>query len=223
MVDVTHTRREVIVRVVDTRPGRRRRRLERIFEPFRASADGQPRPAHRARPRDRARLREANGGRVWAESRPGQGATLRARAADRRGRRCRGRRRERAPAGPRRRRRAADPACAARRRCAARATRSTRPRPASAALTQAAVHPPDAIILDLLLPGDTDGIDVCRELREWTNVPILILSAVGDEDEKVAALDAGADDYVTKPFGVEELLARLRAALRRVGPEPASR
>jgi two-component system KDP operon response regulator KdpE len=88
---------------------------------------------------------------------------------------------------------------------------------AGAALTRAAVRPPDAVILDLVLP-DGSGTDVCRELRSWTQLPILILSAVGDEREKVAALDAGADDYVTKPFGVEELLARLRAALRRSGP-----
>jgi two-component system KDP operon response regulator KdpE len=86
---------------------------------------------------------------------------------------------------------------------------------AADALTNAASHPPDGVILDLMLP-DGSGTDVCRELRRWTNVPILVLSAVGDEQEKVAALDAGADDYVTKPFGIEELLARLRAALRRV-------
>jgi two-component system KDP operon response regulator KdpE len=68
-----------------------------------------------------------------------------------------------------------------------------------------------------MLPG-LSGTEVCRRLREWTQAPILILSAVGDEAEKVAALDAGADDYVTKPFGVDELLARLRAALRRATP-----
>jgi two-component system KDP operon response regulator KdpE len=89
---------------------------------------------------------------------------------------------------------------------------------AQQALAQAAMRPPDAIILDLILP-DGSGTDVCRELRGWTRVPILILSAVGDEREKVAALDAGADDYVTKPFGGEELLARLRAVLRRAGPK----
>src|SRR6266480_3983235 len=66
---------------------------------------------------------------------------------------------------------------------------------------------------------DRHGLEVCRELRAWTEVPILVLSAVGDEGEKVAALDAGADDYVTKPFGTDELLARLRAALRRTAPE----
>jgi two-component system KDP operon response regulator KdpE len=86
-----------------------------------------------------------------------------------------------------------------------------------AALTQAAVRTPEAIILDLVLP-DGSGVDVCRELRSWTQVPILILSAVGEERQKVAALDAGADDYVTKPFGIDELLARLRAAVRRTGP-----
>ena len=85
------------------------------------------------------------------------------------------------------------------------------------ALTAAAVRPPDAVILDLVLP-DLRGTDVSRELRAWSSVPIIILSVVGDEHEKVAALDAGADDYVTKPFGVDELLARLRAALRRAEP-----
>jgi two-component system KDP operon response regulator KdpE len=86
-----------------------------------------------------------------------------------------------------------------------------------AALAEAAMRPPDAVILDLVLPG-TSGTDVCRALREWTPVPILVLSAIGDEREKVAALDAGADDYVTKPFGIDELLARLRAVLRRAVP-----
>ena len=83
------------------------------------------------------------------------------------------------------------------------------------ALTLASVRPPQAVILDLVLP-DRSGVEVCRELRGWTEAPVLILSVVGEEREKVAALDAGADDYVTKPFGVDELLARLRAALRRV-------
>jgi len=88
---------------------------------------------------------------------------------------------------------------------------------AADALAAAAMRPPDAVILDLLLP-DGRGTDVARELRGWSTAPILVLSAVGDEAEKVAALDAGADDYVTKPFSVEELLARLRAALRRSAP-----
>ena len=85
------------------------------------------------------------------------------------------------------------------------------------ALAQAAMRPPEAVILDLLLP-DGSGTDVCRELRRWSSAPILVLSAVGEEKEKIAALDAGADDYVTKPFSGDELLARLRAALRRTGP-----
>lgn len=80
-------------------------------------------------------------------------------------------------------------------------------------LKKAATDQPDLIILDLGLP-DVDGLDVIRQLREWSSTPILILSARGQESDKVAALDAGADDYLTKPFGVNELLARIRVALR---------
>ncbi len=83
-----------------------------------------------------------------------------------------------------------------------------------AALDAAALQPPDVVILDLGLP-DRDGIEVVRQLREWSSVPILILSVRGAEREKVLALDSGADDYLTKPFGMDELLARVRAALRR--------
>src|SRR5437899_6920885 len=75
-------------------------------------------------------------------------------------------------------------------------------------------RPPDAVLLDLVLP-DGSGVEVCLAVREWSHVPIVVVSAVGDEREKVRALDAGADDYVTKPFGSEELTARLRAILRR--------
>jgi len=82
------------------------------------------------------------------------------------------------------------------------------------ALAALALRPPDAMVLDLVLP-DGQGVEVCQEVRRWSRLPILVLSAVGDEREKVRALDAGADDYVTKPFGTEELLARLRAVLRR--------
>ena len=88
---------------------------------------------------------------------------------------------------------------------------------AESALAAAAMRPPEAVILDLVLP-DGSGTDVARELRTWSQAPVIVLSAVGDESEKVAALDAGADDYVTKPVGIDELLARLRAALRRAGP-----
>ena len=86
------------------------------------------------------------------------------------------------------------------------------------ALDLAAVRPPEAAILDLMLP-DIDGVEVTRRLREWSGMPILVLSAVGEEDRKVEALAAGADDYVTKPFGPRELVARLEAALRRARPE----
>jgi two-component system KDP operon response regulator KdpE len=87
------------------------------------------------------------------------------------------------------------------------------------ALDLAAVVRPDAAILDLVLP-DLDGIELCRRLREWTDMPLIVLSAVGEEDAKVRALAAGADDYVTKPFGPRELVARLQANLRRIAPDP---
>jgi two-component system KDP operon response regulator KdpE len=79
---------------------------------------------------------------------------------------------------------------------------------------------PDLIVLDLGLP-DLDGVEVCRRIRDSSSAPILVLSARGAEGDKVNALDAGADDYVTKPFGAEELLARIRASLRRADPPPA--
>jgi two-component system KDP operon response regulator KdpE len=85
------------------------------------------------------------------------------------------------------------------------------------ALAAAGRRLPDAVVLDLGLP-DMDGVEVLAGLRGWTSVPVLVLSARGEQAEKVAALDAGADDYVTKPFGMEELLARLRAAVRRAAP-----
>lgn len=82
------------------------------------------------------------------------------------------------------------------------------------ALDAAAVRRPDAAIVDLVLP-DGDGVEVCAQLRSWSEMPILVLSAIGEEEQKVRALEAGADDYVTKPFGPKELVARLRAAMRR--------
>jgi two-component system, OmpR family, KDP operon response regulator KdpE len=87
------------------------------------------------------------------------------------------------------------------------------------ALDAAALSPVDAAIVDLLLP-DGDGIELCQRLREWSEMPIIVLSAVGEEEQKVRALRAGADDYITKPFGPEELVARLEAVLRRVSREP---
>src|SRR5262249_29739936 len=85
---------------------------------------------------------------------------------------------------------------------------------AAEALDVPSVRPPEAAIVDLVLP-DGDGIELTRRLREWSEMPILVLSAVGEESQKVLALEAGADDYVTKPFGTRELIARLQAALRR--------
>lgn len=84
------------------------------------------------------------------------------------------------------------------------------------ALELASVRPPDAAVIDLMLP-DGSGVDVCRELRSWSDMPVVVLSAIGDEEEKVKALEAGADDYVTKPFGPRELVARIKAIMRRVG------
>ncbi len=86
------------------------------------------------------------------------------------------------------------------------------------ALEVAAKHPPDLVILDLGLP-DLDGVDVIHGLRGWTEAPIIVLSGRADSTDKVEALDAGADDYVTKPFGMDELLARMRAVSRRAGTE----
>jgi two-component system KDP operon response regulator KdpE len=94
---------------------------------------------------------------------------------------------------------------------------------AAEALTMASRYPPDLVILDLGLP-DLDGVEVIQGLRGWTKAPIIVLSGRADSTDKVEALDAGADDYITKPFGVEELLARMRAAVRRTGaPEDLPR
>ena len=83
------------------------------------------------------------------------------------------------------------------------------------ALRQATSAVPDLVVLDLMLPGGMNGLEVCRRLREWGTMPVIVLSAIGQERQKVAALDLGADDYLTKPFGMDELTARVRAALRR--------
>jgi two-component system KDP operon response regulator KdpE len=90
----------------------------------------------------------------------------------------------------------------------------------ASALVMAAEAAPQLIVLDLGLP-DIDGVEVCKRLREWTSLPIIVLSARERETDKIAALDAGADDYLTKPFGMGELLARVRAALRRVAVSPS--
>jgi two-component system KDP operon response regulator KdpE len=90
----------------------------------------------------------------------------------------------------------------------------------AAALTAIATWVPDAVVLDLMMPG-VDGFEVVRQTRTWSQVPVVVLSARGEERSKVEALDLGADDYLTKPFGIEELLARLRAVLRRGGTQQA--
>jgi two-component system KDP operon response regulator KdpE len=92
---------------------------------------------------------------------------------------------------------------------------------AQEALDAAAVRHPDAAILDLVLP-DGDGVEVCRSIREWSDMPIIVLSAIGEEEQKIRALEAGADDYVTKPFSPAELIARLTRALARAGARPAA-
>jgi two-component system, OmpR family, KDP operon response regulator KdpE len=92
---------------------------------------------------------------------------------------------------------------------------------AQEALDAAATGQPDAAILDLVLP-DGDGVEVCRSIREWSEMPIIVLSAIGEEEHKIRALEAGADDYVTKPFSPAELVARLRRALERAGAQPAA-
>lgn len=88
-------------------------------------------------------------------------------------------------------------------------------------LDQVALETPDLVIIDLAMPG-IDGFEVCRGLREWSKVPIIVLSVRDSEDDKIQALDQGADDYLTKPFGVGELLARVRALLRRSSNEQAA-
>jgi two-component system KDP operon response regulator KdpE len=92
---------------------------------------------------------------------------------------------------------------------------------AQEALDAAVVGRPDAAILDLMLP-DGDGVEVCRQIREWSSMPIIVLSAIGEEAQKIRALDAGADDYVTKPFSPGELIARLTRGLKRAGAAPAA-
>ncbi len=87
-------------------------------------------------------------------------------------------------------------------------------------LDLAALEPPDFVILDLAMPG-MEGVEACRQLREWSRVPVVVLSVRDGERDKIAALDAGADDYLTKPFSLDELLARLRAVLRRINQDGA--
>ena len=215
-VRITATRKEAIVRVVDQGPGLDPAELERVFDPFYRHAED---------PRSGAGLGlaiargfvEANEGRVVGGVAAGARSDLCGRPA--------GRRDARSVGGPRtmsgQRILVVDDEPQILRALGTMLRGAGYDVDAAAtgeaALAAAAARPPEAVILDLVL-SDTSGIEVCRELRTWTDVPVIVLSAVGEEREKVAALDAGADDYVTKPFGVDELLARLRAALRRSKP-----
>jgi len=90
------------------------------------------------------------------------------------------------------------------------------------ALEMVRLHEPDLILLDLCLPGEIDGLEVCRRIRQWTQTPIIVLSAVTEEKQKIEALDLGADDYLTKPFSSDELQARVRACLRRASVSEAT-
>ena len=208
----------VVVRVVDRGPGIPSAQRARVFEPFyrsghravRSSRLG-PRPGHRAglrrgeRGDDRGRVPSGAGHDVRGRVPDGAGAGVRRMSA------------------PRRRVLVVDdePQILRALRVVLRDA-GFEAMPASTAqeaLDLAALHPPDAAIVDLVLP-DGDGIEVTRTLREWTKAPIIVLSAMGEEEQKVRALEAGADDYVTKPFGPRELVARLAATLRRAAPEP---
>ena len=213
-VRVSATRKELLIRVTDRGPGIPDEERERIFEPFQrvTGADGSATAGPWAG--DRAGLRGGERRPALGRVAPRPGCVVRARAPRRgaagRGSGLTGQRVLVVDDEPQFLR-----ALQTNLRGAGYdvATATT----AAEAVSSAGLQPPEAIILDLLLP-DGRGTDVCRELRQWTQAPIIVVSAVGDEAEKITALDAGADDYVTKPFAIGELLARLRAVLRRVGP-----
>ena len=198
-----------MVRVVDRGPGIPPAQQERVFEPFYTA--GTQRTGHRGSGLGLAIVRgfvEANGGRVWVESLPHQGTTfalelpLEQAAGAETPARARARRRD--VTGSRGRVLVCDDESQILRRCAwccARPDYEVVPASTAAeALDLAAVQRLDAAIIDIVLP-DGDGVEVARQIREWSPIPILVLSAIGEEDEKVRALQAGADDYVTKPFG----------------------
>ncbi len=222
--------RELVLRISDHGPGLDPAEAERMFEPFARGQTGEGTGLGLAIARG---FTEANGGQLSVESTPGRGAifTLAFPVAEPPGAvaaATAGAGRERGGAGRRAAVSSPGPRIlvvddeaqilrALQMKLRSEGYEVDTAGTAEAALAAAAARPPDAIILDLLLP-DGRGTDVCRAVREWSAAPILVLSAVGDEAEKIAALDAGADDYVTKPFSVDELLARVRAALRRTGP-----
>ena len=203
-------RAPVDIRVIDRGPGIRPADRELVFQPFQRLVDHQADGTGVGLGLAIARgFVEAMGGELTIDDTPGGGVDDGRQPA--RWRRDAERARD---AGARRRRRGADPPGDGGQPARPAATTSTSPRPASRRWQLAARHHPDVVLLDLGLPG-MDGLDVIDGLRGWTQVPIVVLSARGSERDKVAALDAGADDYVSKPFGMDELLARLRAAVRR--------
>ena len=205
---------EIAIRVVDQGPGIPEGEWERIFEPFQRGATGRG-PGGSGLGLAIARgFVEANGGAIAVESLPGQGTSFVVTL----------------PCADRVRRAMSDPArilvCddepqilrALRVILRDAGYEAVTAETGEEALDRAAVKPPAAAIVDLMLP-DIDGVEVTERLREWSEMPIILLSAVGEEDAKVRALAAGADDYVTKPFGPPELVARLEAVLRRSRPE----
>ena len=215
-VQVTGTQTEAAIRVIDHGPGVEPAERDRIFEPFQRGERSEQ-AGSRPRARDRPRLHRGERGQPLGRvaRRPGRDvrAQVPGRRADSAGRN------ERMSPGPR-------VLVVDDEQQILRALRTSlrgagyeveTADTAEGALAAAALRPPEAVILDLILPDGT-GIDVARELRSWSTAPVIVLSAVGEEREKIAALDAGADDYVTKPVGIDELLARLRAVLRRAGP-----
>ena len=174
-----------------------------MFQPFQRLGDAARGRGRRPRPRGRAGFAEAIGGELELEDTPGGGLTMivppQGGSDDARSSSSTTRRRSGARSG---------------RTCKAHGYDVDARGDGRGRSTLAAREHPDVVILDLGLP-DMDGVEVIHGLRGWTQVPIIVLSAREGERDKVAALDAGADDYVTKPFGMNELLARLRAALRR--------
>ena len=234
LLTASAVRDRVEVRVVDRGPGVPDAVKDRIFEPFQRLGDAPGGERRRTRPRSRARLRRSRRriprGRRHPRRRPHHGARPpRARPYQRHPRRRTGGGGDVTTAEPPRRRGGDPPtrvlvvedeqhlARALAINLEARDYEVDVARDGKSALDLAARRHPAIIVLDLGLP-DIDGMDVIRGLRGWTQVPILVLSARHSSTEKVSALDAGADDYVTKPFGMDELLARLRAAIRRGQP-----